>query len=353
MSVIALIMAGGSGTRFWPASRASQPKQFLRVTGDKSMLQLTFDRLEAQIPAHMIYVVTAGGQAQLVREHLPQLPPENIIIEPFGMNTAPCIALSAAHLAELYPSGEALLVLPADHVILDVPAFLRSVNLAEKVARQGALVTFGIVPEYPATGYGYIEAGEELEPGVRKVSRFKEKPDLATATEFLRQGNFYWNSGMFCWTLASIGAAFQNHLPRALEVAGQTLALLKGGASQQKVNDSYSQMPRVPVDIGIMEPASNRAVIPVSIGWSDVGSWKALADISPADAEQNHFPAGGIALSSRDNYIYSGKYVALIGVEGLCVVETADAILVCSKERSEDVKKVVEHLQEQKKEELL
>ncbi len=353
MSVIALIMAGGSGTRFWPASRASQPKQFLRVTGDKSMLQLTFDRLEAQIPAHKIYVVTAGSQAQLVREHLPQLPPENIIIEPFGMNTAPCIALSAAHLAELYPSGEALLVLPADHVILDVPAFLRSVNLAEKVARQGALVTFGIVPEYPATGYGYIEAGEELEPGVRKVSRFKEKPDLTTATEFLRQGNFYWNSGMFCWTLASIEAAFRSHLPRALEVAGQTLALLKGGADQQRVNDAYAQMPRVPVDIGIMEPASNRAVIPVSIGWNDVGSWKALADISPADGEQNHFPAGGLALSSRDNYIYSDKYVALIGVEGLCVVETADAILVCSKERSEDVKKVVEHLQEQKKEELL
>jgi mannose-1-phosphate guanylyltransferase len=158
---------------------------------------------------------------------------------------------------------------------------------------------------------------------------------------------------MFCWTLASIEAAFRSHLPRALEVAGQTLALLKDGVDQQKVNDAYAQMPRVPVDIGIMEPASNRAVIPVSIGWNDVGSWKALADISPADGERNHFPAGGLALSSRDNYIYSDKYVALIGVEGLCVVETADAILVCSKERSEDVKKVVEHLQEQKKEELL
>ena len=351
--MLALIMAGGSGTRFWPASRASCPKQFLRISGSKSMLQLTFERLEPIIPAERVFVVTAASQADLVREHLPQIPTQNIIIEPFGMNTAPCIALGLARLQKLYPPEECMVVLPADHVIRDVPVFLESLAHAEKVAKTGALVTFGIVPEYPATGYGYIECGEELEPGVRQVARFKEKPDLATATEFLRQGSFLWNSGMFCWSLEAIGRAFGEFLPEALDIAREVVELTASGAESEQIARAYASMPRVPIDVGIMEPARQRAVIPVNYGWSDVGSWKALADISAADAQLNTFQQPGFALDAKDNYIYSNKFVALIGVEGLCVVETGDAILVATKSRSEDVKKVVEHLQRLGKDELL
>lgn len=351
--MVALIMAGGSGTRFWPASRAACPKQFLRVAQDRSMLQWTFDRLTPLVPPKRVYVVTAGAQAELVREHLPQLPPENVIIEPFGMNTAPCIALSLAVLERLYGPEESMIVLPADHVILDRQAFLDSLRLAESVAAGGALVTFGIVPEYPATGYGYIEAGDEVRPGVREVRRFKEKPDLHTATQFLAQGNFYWNSGMFCWTLSAIRDAFIQHLPQALAVASEVAGLRETQAPESAIAGAYGRMPRTPVDIGIMEPSANRAVIPVAYGWSDVGSWKALADISASDDDLNSFQVPGFALEARDNFIYSKKFVALIGVRDLCVVETDDAILVTSKSRSEEVKSVVEHLQKNHKDELL
>lgn len=349
--MVALIMAGGFGTRFWPQSRASMPKQFLRVVGEKSMLQLTVDRLLPLIPMERIYIVTAEAQVPLVRQHLPLLPRENIIIEPFGMNTAPCIALSVAYLRRIYSPGTSIVVLPADHVIKDVEAFHAGLCLAEQVARDKKLVTFGIVPEYPATGYGYIEAGDELAPGVHEVTRFKEKPDLQTAEAFLAQGNFYWNSGMFAWELGVISAAFKSLMPQLDALLDEISALWDTGKTD--IGAIYARMPRTPIDIGIMEPASNRAVIPVSLGWSDVGSWKALADLSPADAEGNSFQQAGIAIASQGNYVYSQKYIALIGVNDLCVVETDDAILVTTKERAEDVKKVVDHLKEKGEQTLL
>jgi mannose-1-phosphate guanylyltransferase len=351
--MIAVIMAGGAGTRFWPASRASLPKQFLPVLGDKSMIRLTFDRLTPLIDEDRIYVVTAASQAELVREHLPQMPVENIIIEPFGMNTAPCIALSVARLSALYPAGETMLVLPADHFIQDTAAFLASLSLADHVAKDGRLVTFGIVPTYPATGYGYIEAAEPLSDGVLNVSRFKEKPDYDTATFFLSQGNFYWNSGMFGWTLATISQAFDTYLPQALAVAQDVCALWKNKAPDAEVHAAYANMPKTPIDIGVMEPATNRAVIPVSYGWSDVGSWKALADLSPADADGNRFPSSGMAIDAGNNYAYTNKFTAFIGVNDLCVVETPDAILVVPKDRSEEVKAVVDALKHQNKDDLL
>lgn len=351
--MLALIMAGGSGTRFWPASRAALPKQFLKISGDKSMLRLTYERLLPVIANEDIFVVTAASQAALVLEHLPELPPRNVIIEPFGMNTAPCIALSVARLAELYPETQAMAVLPADHVIRDAEAFQASLMKAAEAAQTGALVTFGIVPEYPATGYGYIESGDEVSPGVLRVRRFKEKPDLETAQAFLTQGNFYWNSGMFCWTLRAIGAAFEAHLPQALALSRRISRIWDEQGPQTPVDAIYREMPRVPIDIGIMEPAAERVVIPVSYGWSDVGSWKALADITGSDADGNHFSQPGLALDARGNYVRSDKFVALIGVEGLCVVDTGDAILVTTKDLSEGVKAVVEHLKENEKDELL
>lgn len=349
--MIALIMAGGFGTRFWPQSRAHMPKQFLKVVGDKSMIRLTVERLSGVIATDDIYVVTAKGQEDLVYQHLPQIPRENVILEPFGMNTAPCIALSTAYLQRKYPADETVLVLPADHVIRDLPAFHSSIRKASEQADNGNLVTFGIVPDHPATGYGYIEAGELVSGGAYRVLRFKEKPDRATAEAFLASGKFYWNSGMFCWQLKTISTAFATHQSAVTDLTKEINQLWDKGITD--ISPVYAQMPKLPIDIAIMEPAQNRVVIPVDLGWSDVGSWKALSELSPADADGNSIPAGGIAISSTSNYVYSDKFIALIGVDNLCLVETNDAILITTKDRAEDVKLIVDKLKNDKRTELL
>jgi len=351
--MIALIMAGGTGTRFWPVSRKDKPKQFLKIAGDKSMIQLTVERLNDAVKPSDIYIVTAQSQVDLVREHLPQIPVENIIIEPFGMNTAPCIGLSLAYLAGRIAPSESIVVLPADHVIKDTGLFLESLKLAEQPAAEGYLVTFGIVPDYPATGYGYIEAGDKLAEGIYNVTRFKEKPDLETASAFLKQGNFFWNSGMFFWKYEVIYKAFEQYLPQVTARLEEIRFVWKHQNTRANIVDMYAKMPKLPIDIGIMEKAEKRAVIPVSYGWSDVGSWKALADISPADKQGNNLPAEHIAIDAKNNYIMTDKYVSLIGVENLVVIETQDAILITAKDRSEEVKKVVDTLTAEKKENLL
>jgi len=342
--MIALIMAGGSGTRFWPLSRKNFPKQFLAVQGSTSMLQKTVQRLLPKIAMPDIYIVTAANQVSLVKQHLPRLPEENIIIEPFGMNTAPCIALSLEYLKTRYSEKELMLVLPADHVIKDVPGFLSSLIPAENEARKGRLITFGIEPDYPATGYGYIEAGAELAPRVREVKRFKEKPDRPTAEAFLAQGSFYWNSGIFCWSLEAIDQAFQTYLPEVSALCTEIGKHWENSGYHADITEIYAKMPRIPIDIGIMEKAEKRGVIPVSYGWSDVGSWKALADITPSGTDGNHFSHGGLAIEASGNYVHSNKFTAVIGLNDICVIETGDAILVCRKDKAEDVKKVVDHL---------
>lgn len=351
--MIALIMAGGSGTRFWPLSRQNYPKQFLKVTADRSMLQLTVDRLLPLISMQDIYIVTASNQVQLVKEHLPELPSKNIIIEPFGMNTAPCIALSIEYLKQFYPQSTNMIVLPADHTINNTDAFLSSLNIADVAAHEDRLITFGIVPEYPATGYGYIEAGASIHTGLQEVNRFKEKPDRATAEQFLHQGNFLWNSGMFCWSIKAIEAAFTEYQPQIAKLCsliGQTWKLEGYSAD---ISELYRQMPRIPIDIGIMEKADKRGVIPVDIGWNDVGSWKALADISIVNAEGNSSISPICAIDSQNNYINTNKYTAIIGVDNLCIIETPDAILITTKDRTEDVKLVVERLKADERIDLL
>jgi len=351
--MIALIMAGGSGTRFWPKSRKNYPKQFLNVLGSTSMLQKTVQRLLSKIAMHDIYIVTAANQVELVKQHLPRLPEDNIIIEPFGMNTAPCIALSMEYLKTRYADGEIMLVLPADHVISDVHGFLDSLKPAETEARKGRLITFGIMPDFPATGYGYIEAGKDIAAKVKEVKRFKEKPDLSTAEEFLKEGTFYWNSGMFCWSIQAINESFKAHLPQVAELSQKIADQWESEGFEADISDLYKQMPCIPIDIGIMEQADCRGVIPVNYGWNDVGSWKALADITPKGAGGNHFSTGGLALSATGNYVDTKKWTAVIGLDNICIIETGDAILVCSKEKSEDVKKVVEYLAERGDEKLL
>lgn len=342
--MIALIMAGGSGTRFWPQSRKDYPKQFINVMGATSMLQKTVERLLPKVCMHDIYIVTAANQAELVQKQLPRLPQQNIIIEPFGMNTAPCIALSVEYLKARYADNEIMLVLPADHVIRNIPAFLNSLIPAEQEARMGRLMTFGIVPEYPATGYGYIEAGNQISPNVMEVVRFKEKPDLATAEQFLQSGSFYWNSGMFCWSIGAIYDAFTALQPDIPALCAKISDLWDFHGLDTDISELYAKMPRLPIDIAIMEQASLRGVVPVDYGWSDVGSWKALADISLKDPDGNHFSTNGKAIEAHNNFIQSTKFTAVIGLDNICIVETPDALLVCSKEKSEEVKRVVEYL---------
>jgi len=351
--MIALIMAGGVGTRFWPMSRKANPKQFLNIVGDKSMIRLTAERLSAKINFKDIFVVTAASQAELTRQHLPELPEENIIIEPFGMNTAPCIALSAFYLNRKYDANEKILVLPADHLIAETDEFLHKLDLAETAADEDNLVTFGIEPDYPATGYGYIEGGELQKEGIFTVKQFKEKPDLETAQQFLENGNFYWNSGMFMWKISTIIDAYKNFLPKVSSVMEIIDEQWDNEGLQADISEVYGKMPKIPVDIGIMEQAEKRSVIPVNIGWSDVGSWKALYDVSQKDENQTVIPAENIQIDSKNNYINTNKFIALIGVDNLVVVETDDAILITNKDKSETVKNVVNKLDEMGKEELL
>jgi len=351
--MIALIMAGGIGTRFWPLSRESNPKQFLNIISEDSMLQMTAKRLQPKINIKDIYIVTASSQVELTRKHLPCLPQENIIIEPFGMNTAPCIALSAQYLARKYDKTEKMIVLPADHLIALNDDFLASLEIGEDAANKNNLVTFGIKPDYPATGYGYIEAGKKIEQKMFYVKQFKEKPDLATAKQFLSSGNFFWNSGMFMWKIETILNAYKEYLPKVSQVLEKINARWDEDGVKANISSEYALMPKIPVDIGIMEQAEKRIVIPVDYGWSDVGSWKALYKISDKDENNNVINCEYEVIDSNNNYINSKKFVALIGVDDLVVVESEDALLISKIDRSEDVKNIVEKLKKEGKEELL
>ncbi len=344
--MIAVIMAGGSGTRFWPQSRMAKPKQFLDVVGEKSMIRLTMDRLLEELPTEKIFVVTAESQVKLVKKHLPELPAKNIIIEPFGMNTAPCIALSYAYIKRFAALTETMVVLPADHLITKVDVFWENINKSQELARAGNLVTFGIIPTYPATGYGYIQAGEKANDFAYKVAQFKEKPNYETAQDFLKAGNFFWNSGMFSWTLGTIEETYQKFLPEVTQVLDLIEAEWNRNGENSDISGLYAKMPKIPVDIGIMEKAEKRAVIPVDLGWSDVGSWRALADISQTDKDENTISENSFVIDSKGNYIRSSKFVSLIGVQDMVLVETEDAILLAKKDRAEEVKKVVDFLKE-------
>ena len=342
--MIVLIMAGGIGTRFWPLSRKTNPKQFLNIISDDSMIQMTVKRLRPKIKVEDIYIVTAGSQAELISKHLPCLPKENIIIEPFGMNTAPCIALSAQYLARKYDKKEKMIVLPADHLIALNDDFLASLDMGESSAQEDNLVTFGIKPNYPATGYGYIEAGKEIDDNKFSVIQFKEKPNLETAEQFLNSGNFFWNSGMFMWKIETILDAYKAYLPKVAEILEKIDIRWNEDGLTTDISSEYALMPRIPVDIGIMEQAEKRVVIPVDYGWSDVGSWKALYDISDKDENNNVINCDNQTIDSNNNYINSSKFVALIGVDDLVIVESEDALLIAKKDRSEDVKTIVEKL---------
>jgi len=336
-------MAGGSGTRFWPASRHSRPKQFLSVAGERAMLAATRARLGTEIPDERVLVVAGIEHAALVREVLPALPEENLLLEPVGRNTLPCVALANAEILRRDPQALQI-VLPADHVISPESAFHSSLQAALAVANRGSLVTFGIRPTFAATGYGYIEVGESQGKidgwPVHRVARFVEKPDPASAEEFLAAGTFLWNGGMFVWATAAISAALAEH-------ASATWEALRD-ADPRDLEQVYDGLEPQPVDVGVMERAENRAVIPVDYAWNDVGSWTSLPEVLPTDPAGNCGTGGG-QLETRDarrNIVYTepGNLTALIGVENLIVVRSGDALLVCPRSRAEEIRGLVEGL---------
>lgn len=351
--MIALIMAGGSGTRFWPLSRKEKPKQFLKLVSPKTMLELTIERLNGKVELKDIYIVTAADHAALIREYHPELPEENVIIEPFGMNTAPCIALSILYIKERVEEDETIVVLPADHLIKDTHSFLQSLDKGQKAAQQGNLVTFAIKPTYPATGYGYIKKGDMVDKDIFSVEKFVEKPNSEIAQKYLDSGRFYWNSGMFVWNISTIWDAFERHVPEIVYLLSEVRALWQEEGYYAQIDHCYKDMPRLPVDIAIMEKAENRVMIPVDYGWSDVGNWRSLYDASPKDKAGNVLNCKNKALNSENNLIFSDKFVALLGVKDLVLIDTEDAILLATKEEAENVKQIVEFLKSRGREDLL
>lgn len=354
-----VIMAGGSGTRFWPKSRRKTPKQLLSMTGTKSMIQETFARLNAAIPAERISVVTNSEQAGGVRLHLPELPQRNVIVEPCGRNTAACIGLAALYVANEDPDA-VMVIVPADSYIHPPEAFLEVISAAADVALQhNTIVTIGIPPTFPATGYGYIHCGERLpaEAGVNvfDVVEFKEKPTAEKAAEFLQSGNFFWNSGSFVWKVSTIFDAFREHMPALYASLERIAAVLGTSKEADVIADEYARLENISIDYGVMERARNVRAIEATYAWDDVGSWKSVENLKKPDAHGNVVDAHAEIVGSADCTIVGekGHLIAAVGVKDLIIVQTPDATLVCHKDSAQDVKKIVDILKEKKMDEYL
>ncbi len=345
-------MAGGIGTRFWPLSTKETPKQFLHILGQRSMIQQTVDRILPLVDHKDIYIVTNESQIGLVKEHLPELPEENIIAEPMGRNTAACIGLSAVLLEGKYEADETMLVLPADHYIGKPKLFRTIISQADSFVKEHKkLLTFGIEPTYPATGYGYIEFGKEIKKDpipIFAVKQFKEKPDTKTAEQFVKSGTFAWNSGMFLWRIDSINEAVENLMPSLNSSLNNIKDFWK--SDKHTVSKFYSELKSVPVDIGIMEKADNAVVVPISIDWNDIGSWQALDEMKQKHENGNYFEGNVLDIDAQNTYVYStdkNKKIALIDVDNLVIVDTEDSLLICKKDKSQKVKDIVERIKKE------
>jgi mannose-1-phosphate guanylyltransferase/mannose-6-phosphate isomerase len=344
-----VLLSGGSGTRLWPLSREAYPKQFLPLAGDDTMLQATWQRVAAIADAPPI-VVANEEHRFLVAEQLRQIgaPTPLILLEPVGRNTAPAIA-AAAFQAMADGDDPLLLVLPSDHVVRDPDAFRRAIEQAREAAANGALVTFGIVPTAPETGFGYIQAAGDA-TGVRQVVRFVEKPDAAAAQDYLRAGGYYWNSGMFLFRASRYLQELERFRPDMLAaVRAACDRASRDGDFIRLDKDAFANAPSDSIDYAVMERTDAAMVLPVDIGWNDVGSWSALWDVSPHDAHGNASFGDVIAIDSRSSYVHARRLVALVGVDDLVVVETDDAVLVARKDRVQQVKDVVAQLKDEQR----
>lgn len=350
--VYAVIMAGGAGTRFWPASRALRPKQLLPLTGGAPLLAETVRRLAPLVTEDRVVIVTGEHLAEGTAKAVPNVPRDQILKEPAPRNTAPCIAWANAVVGKLDPDA-VVAVLPSDHFIGDEPAFRKVLERAIESAASGRVTTIGIVPNRPETGYGYIELGKELGGGVREVARFVEKPDRATAEKFVSGKQHLWNAGMFFFRVKDMSALVAKHLP---ELAAGIAKIDRDASALGAV---FPTLPSISIDHGVMEKAEGLAVVPGEFGWNDVGSWESAWELGKKDERDNALDDGAIAIDAKANLVRSlgsakgNKVIALVGVEGLVVVDTDDALLVMPRERAQDVRLVVEDLKAKGKKDLL
>lgn len=356
--MFAIIMAGGSGTRFWPASRERLPKQFLAITGDRTMLEETLARAEGFAPPGQISVVVGRIHADLTKQILSDKPVE-VLVEPRGRNTAACVGLAALHARRVAAKGatedEPLVVLPADHFIADVESFTRTIRAAAHAARDGAIVTLGIMPNRPETGYGYIhigaEGGKSLEQPYFRVRRFVEKPDYQTALGYLSSGDYLWNSGIFVFTAQTILQEIEACMPELHEGLTEIERAIDTPDYDATVARVYDRIESVSIDYGVMEKTSRPIyVLKADFGWSDVGSWQALYELRRAEYdEQDNLSLGdSMIIDAERNLVFSttDRKIALLGVEDLMIVDTPDAVMVARLDRSQDVKRFADQYRE-------
>jgi len=342
-----VILSGGAGTRLWPLSRGMYPKQLLRLCDPTlSMLQQTVLRTDGVAGVQPATIVCNEEHRFMVGEQLQQVGVSNttIVLEPSGRNTAPAIALAAFQVAKQNPD-EILLVMPADHVIKDTARFQAALATAKEYAAQGSLVSFGIVADHPETGYGYIKRGADL-GGAYQIAEFKEKPELQTAQAYLSSGDYYWNGGIFAFTASSYLTELKEYAPRVYEACDKAISNAVNDLDFLRVDEAaFLACPSISIDYAVMEKTGAAVVVPLDVGWSDVGSWAALWDVSEKDEDGNAISGDVLTHSTRNSHIYAeSKLVSAIGVEGLVIVETDDAVLVADRKQSQDVKKIVAQL---------
>lgn len=346
--LIPVIISGGSGTRLWPLSREAKPKQFLPLLGERSLFQETLLRAQRLESVEAPIVVCNAAHRELVVAQARDVGVElaAIVLEPVGRNTAPAVAVAALLAARDSASGvePLLLVLPADHVIADGDAFARAVRVAVEVARGGRLVTFGVVPDRPETGYGYIEQGASHGDWA-ELAKFVEKPDRRTAEAYVASGRYWWNSGMFLFSAARVLSEFRAHAPEIVAACERVVGAARADGAVLALGAEFAQCPANSIDYAVMEKTAHGAAVPLAAGWSDVGSWPALHDVLDKDGEGNVAVGSAILEQCRDSYVLSsGRVVAAVGLEGIVVVETADAVLVMTREAAQSVKSVVDRV---------
>lgn len=356
MKTTALIMAGGKGERFWPRSRVTLPKQFLSLTDDgKTMIQLTVERISPLVDLEDVYIATNKAYKELVKEQLPGLPEQNILCEPIGRNTAPCIGLGAVHISKKYDDA-VMIVLPSDHLIKNNDIFADTFREAVNIAESGEhLVTVGITPNYPETGYGYIKYNAQAKNGnAYSVERFVEKPDLETAKSYLADGTYLWNSGMFVWKISTILKCFNQYMPSTYEGLMKIKDAVGTDSENEVLEAEFPGLESQSVDYGIMEKADSIFTLPGNFGWDDVGSWLAVGRIKKNDEDGNVINGNVVAVNTKDCVIEGGeKLIATVGLRDMVVVDTPDATLISTKENAGEIKKVLARLRETGKEQYL
>ncbi len=354
-----LIMAGGSGTRLWPLSRRDKPKPVLPlVEAGRSMFQIAAGRVEPMFTPERILVVANAELTKILRKQAPQIPAENFVIEPVGRDTAPAVGLGAIHIRQRDPDG-VMAVVTADHHIADVETYRKVLNAACQVAAQGLVVTLGITPDFPTTGFGYIERGERDQTvngvDVYVLKRFAEKPDPATAERFVASGKYSWNSGMFIWPVKRVMAEFERHAPDLYAKLTQLAARIGQPGYNDLLAEVWPTVERISVDYALMEHIQEGArVIPAQMGWADIGNFGTLHDILSGGEDENVILGRApLAIDTKRTFISSERLVAAIGLEDLIIVDTDDALLVCRRDRVQDVKQIVEELKRSQRNEYL